>query len=616
MASYKVENIESVDELLDNKTNEDVGIEPMIFAPDEPRVTINERILVIPDELKTIGVENDNNVERIYFEIPRYFDEVNDLSEFTIYINYLNANQEPNKYHCTDVEVEGENIVFSWLTSEHVYSYRGTVRFIVYAVASDNRKWNSTVAELFVMEGLETEEQIIDNNPDIIDELINMKPQVEEALQRIGEQQNVIDQQQDTIEEQQSTITEQQKDIEDTINNLNNKIENGDFTPEFTIGDVETVEPSVPAEVNQTGTQLDPILNFKIPRGATNVVDNLDGTSVAEAPSQRTVKEAIENVNTEIDQIKEQGVAVGDTLPINSIFYFEGDEDELPTGFEKVDIIPPRQLIINPDFQINARGQLSYTGNGYALDMWYFNATVSNPISQINKYGGILINKATSNQNVVRQYTNEIIENDVGKQYTLVVNIESDKAFTGTFGLGIQRQTINVEVGKKLYIHTFTLNANDINESGYVDILVLNADANVTNSPQIKVWYADLWEGPITYPHVKKTYREDLWDCMSYVQVYNLLSIRCVLANSNNGSFYLRHSLLKKLNGEATVITNTSFNIVESLTGEAVDISKENILFNIIDNSILRANFTSFANKGKDIMFDNLHVIISCEPIS
>lgn len=234
MASYKVENIESVDELLGNKTNEDVGIEPMIFAPDEPRVTINERVLEIPDELKTIGVENDNNVERIYFEIPRYFDEVNDLSEFNFYINYLNANQEPNQYHCTDLEVEGDNVVFSWLTSENVYAYRGIVRFIVYAVATDNRKWNTTVAELNVLEGLETEGQIIDNNPDIIDELINLKPQVEDALERIDEQQDAIKAQQSTISSQQTTITNQQNKIAEQQDQIDDAID--------VMGDYEVVQ--------------------------------------------------------------------------------------------------------------------------------------------------------------------------------------------------------------------------------------------------------------------------------------------------------------------------------------------------------------------------------------
>lgn len=193
-------------------------ITPMIFDTPEPRITINERTLVIPDELKTIGVENDNNVERIYFEVPRYFDEVNDLSEFTWYVNYLNANQEPNKYHCTDVEVEDDKIVFSWLTSKHVYSYRGIVKFIIMAVASDGRKWNSTIAEINVLEGLETDEQIIDNNPDIINELLELKPKVEYALSKATTLEATSESLLNTSKELQKKVDSQQTQIDNAIN--------------------------------------------------------------------------------------------------------------------------------------------------------------------------------------------------------------------------------------------------------------------------------------------------------------------------------------------------------------------------------------------------------------
>lgn len=246
MAKYNVENIKSVDEILDNNTNKDLGIQPMIFAPDEPRVTVTERVLNIPDELQTIGVENDNNVERIYFEIPRYFDEVNDLSEFTIYINYLNANQEPNKYHCDDIEIEGDNIVFSWLTSEHVYKYKGIIKFIVYAVHEDGRKWNSTLAELKVLEGLETEQQIIDDNPDIINELINLKPKVEESLE---------------------TTSKLKEDVEKSLKDLNQKVESGEFIPNIQIGEVQTLEPNANVEVTISGDKKSPQLNISIPKG-------------------------------------------------------------------------------------------------------------------------------------------------------------------------------------------------------------------------------------------------------------------------------------------------------------------------------------------------------------
>ena len=239
LPNYKVEN--SL-----NKEKNDDEISLLTFEQKEPRVTISERELIIPYQLEEIGVENDNNVERIYFEIPRYFDEVNDLSEFTIYINYLNANQEPNKYHCDDIEIEGDNIVFSWLTSEHVYKYKGIIKFIVYAVHEDGRKWNSTLAELKVLEGLETEQQIIDDNPDIINELINLKPKVEESLE---------------------TTSKLKEDVEKSLNDLNQKVESGEFIPNIQVGKVQTLEPNTDVEITISGDKKNPQLNISIPKG-------------------------------------------------------------------------------------------------------------------------------------------------------------------------------------------------------------------------------------------------------------------------------------------------------------------------------------------------------------
>lgn len=591
MASYKVENIESVDELLDNKTNEDVGVEPMIFAPDEPRVTINERILDIPDELKTIGVENDNNVERIYFEIPRYFDEVNDLSEFNFYINYLNANQEPNKYHCTDVEVEGENIVFSWLTSQDVYKYRGTVRFIVYAVASDNRKWNSTIAELFVMEGLETEEQIIDNNPDIIDELINLKPQVEEALQRIDEQQNVINQQQDTIEEQQSTITEQQKDIEDTINNLNTKIENGDFTPEFTIGDVETVEPSVPAEVNQTGTQLDPILNFKIPRGATNVVDNLDGTSVAEAPSQRVVKEAVDNINTEIDQIKDTGVQVADTLPIGSVIGWDSEEDYPTDIYEEVDY-NPKQLLINPDFQINQRGQSEYQGNQnwqYTLDMW-----------RINSYAKVIVNDGYIRIKNNDDYSGESYFNqkiDLKGTKTLVVKIID---FDGEVKMKLEGEQQEEKTISDVGIHYLTSD---------IDISSVTVQISGKQGAYVEIEYINLFEGDIAYPHVKNKYAYDLMECQH--KIFVITNITGMVNGSANN---LYTAIQQNLDSNPNVIVIDGEVYIDGFFNSSVtEIISQNWVKNGSIELVIK--FENKTDNGKVGRFTDGKIILSCEPL-
>ena len=136
------------------------------FEPTtEGRVTVNDhRELIIPASLQPVGVEDDKDVERIWFEVPRFFDEDNDLSTFNMYINYINALGEPDLYRCFDSHVEGDKVVFSWLTDEHLYRANGVAKFKIKAAHADGRRWNSTIADLEILVGLNTEKTIIEQD--------------------------------------------------------------------------------------------------------------------------------------------------------------------------------------------------------------------------------------------------------------------------------------------------------------------------------------------------------------------------------------------------------------------------------------------------------------------
>ena len=79
------------------------------------------------------------------------------------------------------------------------------------------------------------------------------------------------DKQQKKANEFQATVNGLIKTINDLIDSMNNKFANGDFTPRFTLGTVETGSPGTPAEVIQTGTYEKPVLSFKIPQGAQGI---------------------------------------------------------------------------------------------------------------------------------------------------------------------------------------------------------------------------------------------------------------------------------------------------------------------------------------------------------
>lgn len=134
------------------------------------------RIMQIPPTLKLLGVESDDSVNRINFCLPREYNGF-DLSTFVIRINYMNANNEGDVYAVDDAYVQDDNVYFSWLVGRHACEYKGTVKFIVCLKKVDGnavvtQEFNTTVQKLPVLEGLETSEAVIQENPDIFEQLL------------------------------------------------------------------------------------------------------------------------------------------------------------------------------------------------------------------------------------------------------------------------------------------------------------------------------------------------------------------------------------------------------------------------------------------------------------
>ena len=130
----------------------DTGV--LVIDPDT-------RVITIPERLRTAGVESDEDVRRYRFEMPLESDGIN-FSAFDVRINYRNAAGEEDIYIVTDAAAKGGMLTFSWLLSRKALRARGTLRFIVCMVLPDEaeadgigREFNTTVAELTVLEGLE-----------------------------------------------------------------------------------------------------------------------------------------------------------------------------------------------------------------------------------------------------------------------------------------------------------------------------------------------------------------------------------------------------------------------------------------------------------------------------
>lgn len=161
------------------------------------------RTISIPKRITNIGVESDDDVLRLNFKMPRYLDDT-DLSNFSIRINYLNAEGEGDAYTVGDKTVTNDSIMFSWLVGPHATAYAGSVHFNVCMKIVDGngyiqREYNTTVATLPVLEGLETDERIISEYTDILEqwkrELFGIGDTEEASMRAVSqeEQENIAE---------------------------------------------------------------------------------------------------------------------------------------------------------------------------------------------------------------------------------------------------------------------------------------------------------------------------------------------------------------------------------------------------------------------------------------
>lgn len=137
-------------------------------------VDLESRSIIIPKNVSVLGVEADDETRILHFKVPRHYCEV-DLAEFAIRVNYKNAKSEGDMYIVTDAVIEDDWITFDWVVGRHAFTKKGNVVFNV--CLKDvfegivRREFNTTVAILPVLEGLETGEEIAEEHLDIFEQL-------------------------------------------------------------------------------------------------------------------------------------------------------------------------------------------------------------------------------------------------------------------------------------------------------------------------------------------------------------------------------------------------------------------------------------------------------------
>lgn len=112
--------------------------------PSEPIITINlnSREIILPTEFSTfLSVEKDHAAETVYFEVDRYYDDV-DLADLTCVVEYVNAAGEGRIFPVVlkDVDSKAGKMIFGWLLSGDVTKKAGDIHFAVrfYSIYPNN----------------------------------------------------------------------------------------------------------------------------------------------------------------------------------------------------------------------------------------------------------------------------------------------------------------------------------------------------------------------------------------------------------------------------------------------------------------------------------------------
>ena len=290
-----------------------------------------------------------------------------------------------------------------------------------------------------------------------------------------------------------------------------------------------------------------------------------------------------------LKELLEQGVMVADTLPIGSVIGWDSEKPYPSDIYEEV-TYNPRQLLVNPDFQVNQRGQTSYMNNTstpkYTLDMWQLAYGTINVLDN----GIKIIPYAT------QAFLNQKISDDLtDKQVTLVLK-ETNGEMHILQGVASKTQALSSKSGN------VTLSIGYISETNLYKI-------GTTYDAETFVEYINLFDGDIVYPHVKNKYAYDLMECQRYSKYYNQLNF--AITYDYTGGRYIAICNIPKMDsipsfthGKAVVWDNTGSRSEVTVVYKNAHVTWVEITFqsDIIMNT---GNTTVLLN----------NIVLSCEPL-
>lgn len=162
------------------------SVDTYASEPEELVIDAESRSINIPQSERLFGVKGDMNIERKYFRCPKIVGDNIDLSTHQIFIAYVYTERETGSilpsvgvtpYHCEDVEVDGEDITFSWKLTGNVFKNPGFILFKMYAKKTEtdpNTVFNTTPAIGTVLATIpDGTEEIVGEYPDVIAQIFD-----------------------------------------------------------------------------------------------------------------------------------------------------------------------------------------------------------------------------------------------------------------------------------------------------------------------------------------------------------------------------------------------------------------------------------------------------------
>ena len=245
-------------------------------------------------------------------------------------------------------------------------------------------------------------------------------------------------------------------------------------------------------------------------------------------------------------------------------------------------------LLINPDFKINQRGQTEYAyqtygSNQYTVDRFrvvYLNAKVASD--------GLILN--ANGTNAGGGYISQVLENEVKGDTTLSFKVS---AVVGT----IEFKSVNsAESGNAVMVSsggTYTVKGSDTKK-----VLI-----HITKGSSCKIEWIKLEQGSIATPFVAPNPTEELVKCQRY---YEYVNLNCKTAVNVNEVFVYVPCVKKRINPTASFGGSTNL----WLAGNEYSLSHKR---NDVDTNNIKLVFAVSTNTWGVGFLKNMYVILDAE---